>query len=81
MHALSVRVRYDHAAMAGCAGKLEPVAGDCHHCGQLTPMVLSRRYGIDEGYNQTHKLGGFAEILRVLVSGEYWSRRLDGSLG
>ena len=80
VHALSVCVRYDHAALAGWAGKIGACSWDCHHCGQLTPVVLSRRYGIDEGYNQTHKLGGFAEIFRVTVSGRYRSDGLDGPL-
>jgi clan AA aspartic protease len=52
--------------MGGCAEKIGTCSGDGHHCSQLTPVVLSRRYGIDEGYNQTHKLGGFAESFESL---------------
>ena len=74
------RARRDCAVMGGCAEKIGTCSGDGHHCSQLTPVVLSRRYGIDEGYNQTHKLGGFAEILRVTFSGRYRSDGLDGPL-
>ena len=71
------------ATMQRCpdAGKIGTPSGDGHHCGQLIPVVLSRRYGIDEGYNQTDKLGGFAEILRVTFSGRYRTDGLDGPVG
>ena len=65
---------------AECAEKIQTRNQDRRRCSRLRLVVLSLRDGIDEGYNQTHKLGGFAEILRVTFSGRYRSDGLDGPL-
>src|SRR5579871_5826352 len=54
-------------------------AGVIIRCSRQRLVVPSREYGIDQGYNQTHKSGGCEQVVRGPVSGRYRSNCLHGA--